>query len=122
MKKYLFNKIKVDGDGVNFIPFRQASIAESFLANTNLSTNQKDWKFSPSSFKTFLKMLSKTKLAGNYEYNIKINSSLEIEEPIPFDVLLQEFAAEMFEVNAPTEKALQEFYTSAYKIKEEATL
>ena len=75
MKKYLFNKIKVDGDGVNFIPFRQASIAESFLANTNLSTNQKDWKFSPSSFKTFLKMLSKTKLAGNYEYNIKIINS-----------------------------------------------
>ena len=53
MKKYLFNKIKVDGDSVNFIPFRQANIAESFLANTNLSTNQKDWKFSPSSFKTF---------------------------------------------------------------------
>ena len=62
MKKYLFNKITIKDDGVNFIPFRQPSVLESFLSNPNLSLDKEHWVFSPSSFKMFLKMLSKTKL------------------------------------------------------------
>ena len=123
MKKYLFNKIKINMNGnVEFTPFRKASIGESFLAYTHAKFDQKNWQFIPVSFKDFLKMLSKTKLNDADEYDVDIQLNLDHYERISFDRLIQIFASEVYNVNAPSEKALQDFYTSAYKIKEEAVL
>ena len=128
MKKYLFNKITIKDDGVHFIPFRKVSVLESFLSNPNSSLDQEQWVFSPNSFRMFLKMLSKTKLTDNNEYDISTNApstcpfDINYEIPISFDTLLQEFASEMYVAKAPSQEALQDFYTKAYAIKQDAEL
>lgn len=118
MKKYLFDKIVVHADNVQFIPFRQASIAESFMAYTYETFNQDKWEFIPCSFKEFLKMLSKTKLNDFGKYDVTVHLPGR-KEPIDFDLLLKDFANQMFIAKAPDESVLKAFYTKAYQIKEE---
>ena len=119
MKKYLFDKIKVHADKVQFIPFRPASILESFMADTHTSFDQGEWEFLPYSFKDFLKMLSKTKLNDSGEYDITVPLPMR-EEPISFDLLLQDFANQMYREKAPNKTVLTAFYSRAQQIKQEA--
>ncbi|MBE5757624.1 MAG: hypothetical protein E7345_01660 [Clostridiales bacterium] len=119
MKKYLFDKIKVHADNVQFIPFRPASILESFMANTHTMFNQDEWEFIPYSFKEFLKMLSKTKLNDSGEYDITVPLPMN-EEPISFDLLLKDFANQMYSKKAPDRAVLAAFYSKAHQIREEA--
>ena len=93
---------------------------ESFMANTHTSFNQEEWEFIPNSFKEFLKMLSKTKLKDDNEYDITIVLHSAYEEPFSFDSLLKFFANDMFDVEAPNKKTLIDFYSNAYQLKLEA--
>jgi len=120
MKKYLFDKIQCYDKGVKFIPFRKASIAESFLAFTHSTFNQEEWEFIAVDFKEFLKMLSKTKLKDNYEYDITVPLRDTYEEPISFDLLLKNFATDMYCDKSPDENVLRKFYSKAYQIREGA--
>lgn len=119
MKRYLFDKIEVLGDGVQFIPFRKATILESFSAFTHTSFNQEDWEFIPTSFNEFLKMLEKTRLDESNDYKVTINLPMR-EEPLSFETMLQGFASEMYKDKPVDEKELAEFYASAYKIRKDA--
>ena len=124
MSKYLFNKIELDGDNVKFIPFRKASSIESFLANCHLEFDQTKWEFKPYSFKSFLKMLSKTKLSESGSYNITTGpiiyhwSDIWEEYEVTFDELLKHFASYVYAEDDPNENDLKKFYTEAYQIKE----
>ncbi len=123
MKKYLFNKIQIKSNGnVEFKPFRKATLRESFLAYTHAHFDQKNWQFIPTSFKEFLKMLSITKLNEAGEYDVDIELNIGHFEPLTFDVLLQHFASEMYNINSPNERDLQDFYTRAYQTKQDAQL
>lgn len=113
MKRYLFDKIEILGNGVKFIPFRKASIIESFSAFTNMTFNQDEWEFKPVSFKEFLKMLEKTKLDDCDNYNIVAGGREDVE----FEELLQGYATDYYSDKPVDEKELAEFYTSAYNIK-----
>lgn len=119
MKKYLFDKIRLNYNSVQFIPFRKASFAESFLACTNNTFEQDEWEFSPYSFRDFLKMLSKTKLNDDNQYNVVI-SLPEGEKSVSFELLIKEFAGQMYHSKAPNKNRLSKFYSSAYQIKQEA--
>ena len=119
MKKYLFDKIRLNYNSVQFIPFRKASFLESFMANGDISSDQKIWEFTPYSFKEFLKMLSITKLNDDNQYNVVI-SLPEGEHPVSFELLLKEFAGQMYNSKAPNKSRLSNFYSSAYQIKHEA--
>ena len=119
MKKYLFDKIRLNYNSVQFIPFREASIIESVLAYTNGTLDQKTWEFTPRSFKEFLKMLSITKLNDDHQYNVVI-SLPEGEHPVSFELLLKEFAGQMHHSKAPNKSRLSKFYSSAYQIMQKA--
>jgi len=122
MKKYLFDQIKVNTENVQFIPFRSASIIESFMANTHTTFDQKEWEFIPYSFKEFLKMLSMTKLNESGEYDIKCPLGLlpEREEPISFNLLLKNFANDIYSTEIPNKTVISAFYSKAYQIKQDA--
>ncbi len=118
MKKYLFDKIEVLGEGVKFIPFRKANIIESFSAFTNMTFNQEEWEFKPTSLKEFLKMLEKTRLDSTDEYQIYAGSSNRSE--IEFDELLQGYATDYYSDKPVNEEELAEFYIAAYNIRNAA--
>lgn len=120
MKRYLFDKIKIGANGVQFIPFRKATIAESFMAFTHMSFSQDEWDFIPTSFKEFLKMLSKTKIGENSEYDINVLLQPTQEKSIAFDALLKHFASEVYADRSPDKDELGSFYQNAYQIKQEA--
>lgn len=115
MKRYLFDKIEIDG-GVKFIPFRKANIIESFSAFTNMTFNQDEWEFRPTSFKDFLKMLEKTKLAYGEDYEVVVNLPMR-KEQMTFEDALQAYATEYYSDIPVNEEELAKFYTSAYEIK-----
>ena len=119
MEKYLFNKIQLNGEGVTFIPFRKSSILESFLASTHSTFNQEEWEFNPVNFKDFLKMLSKTKLNDNGEYDITVPLPGR-EEEVSFETLLKSFASKMCNKKKISREVVSEFYTKAYQIKKDA--
>ena len=119
MKKYLFDKIKVHADKVQFIPFRPASIVESYMANTNTTFNQDEWEFIPYSFKEFIKFLSKTRLNDAGEYDITVSLPTH-EEPIDFNLLLKDFANQIYRTKSPDKAILAAFYSKAQQIKQEA--
>ena len=119
MKKYLFDKIEILGDGVKFIPFRKASIVESFSAYTNTTFKQDEWVFKPESFKEFLQMLKKTKLNAENDYEIVIDLPMR-KETMTFEDLLQGFATDFYSDRPVNEKELAEFYIEAYNIKNAA--
>ena len=89
------------------------------MANGDISSDQKTWEFSPYSFKEFLKMLSMTKLNDDNQYNVVI-SLPEGEQSVSFELLLKEFAGQMHHSKAPNKNCLSKFYSSAYKIRQEA--
>lgn len=119
MKKYLFDKIRLCYNSVQFIPFREASLTESYLACTNGTLDQEEWEFVPTSFKEFLKMLSKTKLNDDNQYNVVI-SLPEGEKSVSFELLLKEFAGQIYHSKAPNKSRLSKFYSSAYQIMQKA--
>ena len=118
MKRYLFDKIEIDG-GVKFIPFRKANIIESFSAFTNMTFNQEEWEFRPTSFKEFLKMLEKTKISSEDDYEVIVDLPMR-KEQMTFEDALQSYAAEYYSDRPVDEKELAQFYTSAYEIKASA--
>ena len=115
----LFDKIEVTADGVKFIPFRKATLKESFLAYTHNTFNQDKWEFTPTSFKEFLKMLEKTKMNDNLDYTTFISLPGRAET-VSFDDTLQSFASNIYTYKRFSEAELKDFYTKAYKIKQEA--
>ena len=121
MKKYLFNKIKIS-KSVKFIPYRKATMGESFMADTQTTFNQEEWTFKPYSLKDFLKMLSKTKLNEENEYDIFLDLAIvpTREEPISFDKALKIFVTDLYRDKVPNEKALAKFYQKAYQIRQAA--
>ncbi len=129
MKKYLFNKIEVSGSDVKFIPFREASYIESLSAyvdeepvkNGQKFISVKKLLFIPKSFNKFLKMLSKTKLNKDGEYDIVVNLDPvnHEEKNISFEHLLKIFARNECQVKAPNKDVLSNFYSKAYQIKQE---
>ena len=119
MKKYLFDKIAMC-DSVKFIPYRKATMGESFMANTQGTFNQKEWTFKPYSLKDFLNMLSKTKLNDNNEYDIVVWLNINHSEPIGFDLLLKNFVSDVYKNKKPNEKIIAKFYQKAYQIREQA--
>ena len=89
------------------------------MANTHTTFNQDEWEFVPYSFKDFIKMLSKTKLNDFGEYDITIPLPIS-EEPIDFDLLLKDFANQIYKEKVPNKAILSAFYSKAYQIKQEA--
>ncbi len=119
MKKYLFDKIEVVSEGVKFISFRKPSIFESLQGIVCTSFSKDEWEYFAFTFKGFLKMLSKTKLNDNYEYDITVPLPVN-NEPISFDLLLKNFVADVYNSKSPNKDVLAKFYSKAYQIKEEA--
>jgi hypothetical protein len=118
-KKYLFDKIIVSGDKVQFIPYRKATLTESLMADSS-SYSQKDWRYYPVSFRSFLKMLSKTKLNDDYEYDVILPLSENHAEQIDFEKLLQIFANIVYKNASPKEDVLSKFYNMAYEVRADA--
>ena len=119
MKKYLFDKIKIEDGNVRFYPFRDAGFIEGFMSQVgNHYVPVSQWKFIPLSFNMFLKMLSKTRLNYDGEYEITAFRSYSFnEEKLTFEDLLKRFAEIMCNESAQNEKKIKEFYEKAYKIK-----
>ena len=63
-------------------------------------------------------MLSKTKLNDPGEYDVVPLPNHE--ESIDFDLLLKDFANQIYSEEAPDKAVLTAFYTKAYQIKQEA--
>lgn len=120
MKKYLFNKILVKGEEIEFVPYREATLVESFMAKTHSSFEKDEWLFVPTSFKDFLKMLSKTRLNDNNEYNIVVPLHLNCEEPISFENMLKSFVEDVYKDISPNKNAIIAFYKKAYMVKKTA--
>ena len=121
MKNFLFDKIRVEESGkIKFIPFRRATMMESFLAYTHSSFNQEKWEFVPNSFNEFLSMLQKTMVDENGEYNITLCLPGR-EENYSFYSLVDSFCSEMYFYRQPSMTTLKKFKNSAYKIKEESS-
>ncbi len=121
-KKYLFKSIEIhESRAIHFIPFRKPSTMESFLAFTNGTTDENKWEFIPTSYKEFLKMLSKTKLDNDCDYKITMEFAyIDMQKDISFEKLLKIFASNMCDIKAPNKDILIKFYTKAYQIKKEA--
>ena len=122
MKKYLFDKIKIEDGNVRFYTFRDAGFIEGFMSQVGdhyVPVSQ--WKFIPLSFNMFLKMLSKTRLNYDGEYEITAFRSYSFnEEKLTFEDLLKRFAEIMCNESTQNEKKIKEFYKKAYKIKNDA--
>lgn len=119
MKRYLFDKIRVGEDGVvRFIPFRKATMMETFFADKHSTLNQNQLEFKPTSFNEFLTMLKKTIVNENGDYNIALCVAGR-EEHYSFHSLLDSFCSEMFFSRPTSAKAIKQFKISAYKIKED---
>ena len=122
MAKYLFDKIEVMGKGFKFIPYRKASLGESFLAYTKSSLNQESWEFFPVTFNEFLKMLSKTKVNSENEYDNYMSSNTvpAYYTPVDFNTFLKDFVKYVYSDKEPNEEVISKFYQKAYQIKEKA--
>lgn len=119
MKKYLFDRIRVYADKVEFETFRVPTNVErmGYFFNLDFASKGDRWKISPNNFNDCIHMLKKTKLADN-EYNIVVK--LQRDEPIDFETFIKAFAGQQYAVKAPNEQVISEFYNRAYQIREEA--
>lgn len=116
--KYLFNEIRfISGSKIQFIPFREATFLESFLANTKGCFNQEEWEFVPKSFNEFLKMLKLTKIQYNEDYDITAPYTT-LKDKRNFDDVLKTFASYVYREKVPNEKELAKFYSKAYQIRQ----
>lgn len=122
MRKYLFDKIEIMGKGFKFIPYRKATIGESFMALTNSSMDKNKWEFFPVTFNEFLKMLSKTKVNKENEYDIFMSSNTipAYYTPVEFDAFLKDFVKYVYSDKEPNEELISKFYQKAYQIKAKA--
>ena len=111
MKKYVFEEIEItrieDRHCVRFTPIIDATFWTGIYA--------------PTTFRGFLKLLSKTKVNYEGHYNIiRSNSPFPGTHPVAFDDLLQEFVGIVYDRRVPDATKISEFYKNAYAIREEA--